>query len=888
MVYEGPVAGLLAEPRSKTGMYLAGLLAMPGPARRRRARPRDGASSSAAPVRTTSRDVTVGVPLGLLVCVTGVSGSGKSSLVDQVLHRNLRRHFGLGESEPGACDGIDGASALTGVTLVDQAPLGASSRVNAATYMGVLEPLRKVFAKTPEARERGLEPTAFSFNSAAGRLPGLRGRGLREGRDAVPAGRLREVRGLRRPPLPARGARGALPGPLDRGRARPARGRRRAPLRRRPRGAPGPPAHARPRPRLPVALPAGADALGRRGAAAQARAGAGRGGHGAGAALPARRADDRPARRGRGRPRRGDAPPRGRRPLRRRRRAQHGGGPRLRLGPGPGPRGRGGGGADRRRGDAGADREARHADRAGSRRGLPGGAGRDREGTGTGARAAPALRPRLARARRGLHPHRRRARAQPAAGERRHPARQAGGRDRRLGLRQVDPRLRRALRRGPAALPRLPLDLRAPVHPAARPARGGPPRGRPAHRRPGAEALARHAALDRGHRERGLPPPAPPLVPPRHGPLPEVRAGRAGGGRGRSRRARRGGLPCRRPDRPRASRPQAQGLPPGRDRRRGEEGRLEVRIDGTLHDAAKPPRIDRFQIHDVEAVVARLSRGRAGSPKRASRRARARPRQLPGAGRGDRAGAGAGQRHRRGPGRRHRALLLDPPLLPELRHGPPRPRPAPVLVEPEVRGLSRVRRLRRAARRGGRRDAPGRGGRLPRLRRDAPAARGPGGEDRRPAHRRGRRAHRGRGPRLARDAGGAAARGGARARLARADAAPRPPRPPRPRLPHARARGRHALDRRGAAHPHRGGARLQPARGLLRPRRADGGPAPARRRGAHEGPPRPARPRQHGRGGRARGERHPRRRPRRRPRARGGAARRAARGARARRSRSRG
>ena len=117
------------------------------------------------------------MPLGLLVCVTGVSGSGKSTLVDQVLHRNLRRHLGLGESEPGACDGIDGADALSGVTLVDQAPLGASSRVNAATYMKVLEPLRKAFAATPEAKARKLKPGAFSFNSAVGACPVCEGAG---------------------------------------------------------------------------------------------------------------------------------------------------------------------------------------------------------------------------------------------------------------------------------------------------------------------------------------------------------------------------------------------------------------------------------------------------------------------------------------------------------------------------------------------------------------------------------------------------------------------------------------------------------------------------------------------------------------------------------------
>ncbi|HEX9187787.1 MAG TPA: excinuclease ABC subunit A, partial [Vicinamibacteria bacterium] len=176
VVYEGPVAGLLDEPRSKTGALLAGRLEAPRPEARRPPDPARVLRVRGAR-ENNLKDVTVGVPLGLLVCVTGVSGSGKSSLVDQVLHRNLRRHFGLGESEPGACDGLDGASALSGVTLVDQAPLGASSRVNAATYMGVLEPLRKAFAKTPEARERGLKPTAFSFNSAAGACPVCEGAG---------------------------------------------------------------------------------------------------------------------------------------------------------------------------------------------------------------------------------------------------------------------------------------------------------------------------------------------------------------------------------------------------------------------------------------------------------------------------------------------------------------------------------------------------------------------------------------------------------------------------------------------------------------------------------------------------------------------------------------
>jgi excinuclease ABC subunit A len=176
VVYEGPLAGLVREARSKTGAALAGRLATPRPPERRHPGKRRRLRIRGAR-ENNLQDITVDVPLGVLVCVTGVSGSGKSSLVDQVLHRNLRRHFGLGESEPGDCDGIDGASALSGVTLVDQAPLGASSRVNAATYMKVLEPLRKVFAATPEAKSRRLKPTAFSFNSAAGACPVCEGAG---------------------------------------------------------------------------------------------------------------------------------------------------------------------------------------------------------------------------------------------------------------------------------------------------------------------------------------------------------------------------------------------------------------------------------------------------------------------------------------------------------------------------------------------------------------------------------------------------------------------------------------------------------------------------------------------------------------------------------------
>ena len=449
------------------------------------------------------------------------------------------------------------------------------------------------------------------------------------------------------------------------------------------------------------------------------------------------------------------------------------------------------------------------------------------------------------------------------ARRRRDPARQARRGHRRLRLRQVDARVRRALRRGPAPLPRLPLDLRPPVHPAAGAARGGPARGRAADRRPRAEALARDAALDRRHVVGGLPPPATAVVAPRLGALPEVRSARTGGRRRGPRRARGRGLPARRSERPRPARPPPQGLPPRRDRRGAPQGlRRGAHRRENVRGRGPAPR------RPVPDPRRRGARRAGGDEPRPAREARAghRPRAV--AQRRDAA---------RDRARRRRALLLHPALVPELRHRLPRARPAPLLVEPEVRRLPGVRGLRGAARRGGRRDAPGTRPRLPGLRRDAPAARGARREDRRPPHRRDLGPDRPRDPRVARDAPGRPARGGARARLAGAGAAARPPRPPRPRLPHARARGRHALDRRGPAHPHRRRARVEPARRLLRARRADSGPPPARRRGSDEGAPRPARPRQHGRRRGARGERHPRRRPRHRPRPRRRAERRPAR-----------
>ncbi|MDI6853879.1 MAG: excinuclease ABC subunit UvrA [Deltaproteobacteria bacterium] len=176
VVHEGTVSGLLMERRSPTAAYLRGGLVIPAPAKRRK--PGAKALRVVGARENNLQNLSVKIPLGLLVCVTGVSGSGKSTLVDQVLYRNLRREMGLPAMEPGACRGIEGARFISEAVLVDQAPLTRSSRMNAATYLRVLEPLRAAFAATRQARLLGLSRSAFSFNTAEGACPYCKGSGF--------------------------------------------------------------------------------------------------------------------------------------------------------------------------------------------------------------------------------------------------------------------------------------------------------------------------------------------------------------------------------------------------------------------------------------------------------------------------------------------------------------------------------------------------------------------------------------------------------------------------------------------------------------------------------------------------------------------------------------
>ncbi|WP_295885637.1 excinuclease ABC subunit UvrA [uncultured Thiohalocapsa sp.] len=178
LVFQGPPAALLQAPGSLTGAYLAG--------RRRVEPPREprppAADEPAIGIRNARehnlRGVDLEIPLGRLVVVTGVSGSGKSTLVQEVLFHHLAKAKGHPEGALGDCDAVTGADLVRDVLMLDQSPIGRSSRSNPASFVGALDPIRKLFAATPLARERGWKAGHFSFNSGTGRCPTCAGSGF--------------------------------------------------------------------------------------------------------------------------------------------------------------------------------------------------------------------------------------------------------------------------------------------------------------------------------------------------------------------------------------------------------------------------------------------------------------------------------------------------------------------------------------------------------------------------------------------------------------------------------------------------------------------------------------------------------------------------------------
>ena len=176
VVAVGTVQDIMACPRSVTGQYLSGAKKIPVPAQRRAGNGKFLTVRGAA--ENNLRHIDVSIPLGTFTCVTGVSGSGKSSLVNEILYKKLAASLNRARVRPGKFDSIEGLDALDKVVGIDQSPIGRTARSNPATYTGVFNDIRDLFASTADARARGYGPGRFSFNVKGGRCEACSGDGI--------------------------------------------------------------------------------------------------------------------------------------------------------------------------------------------------------------------------------------------------------------------------------------------------------------------------------------------------------------------------------------------------------------------------------------------------------------------------------------------------------------------------------------------------------------------------------------------------------------------------------------------------------------------------------------------------------------------------------------
>ena len=177
IVAAGTADDIRACPESLTGQYLSGRKAVPVPKKRRKP---TGYLTVYGAAEHNLKQIDVRIPLGVLTCVTGVSGSGKSSLINEILYKHLARVLNRAKTRPGAFGRIEGTEKLDKIIMIDQSPIGRTPRSNPATYTGLFDLIRKLFAMSPEAKARGFRENRFSFNVKGGRCEACQGDGMKK------------------------------------------------------------------------------------------------------------------------------------------------------------------------------------------------------------------------------------------------------------------------------------------------------------------------------------------------------------------------------------------------------------------------------------------------------------------------------------------------------------------------------------------------------------------------------------------------------------------------------------------------------------------------------------------------------------------------------------